>query len=455
MSQPEIGERAIVIGGSIAGLLAARALSGHFAHVIIVERDDLSETDRPRKGIPQARHAHALLPGGLRAIEALFPGISDHLVSLGAVRGHGRSFTGGGYLARLEGHAGGLFVSRPLLENEIRARLRALTNVTIHDRRAVEALETDEGRTRVTGVRVAGPGEPGPEVIPADLVVDCGGRGSRVGAWLAALGYPAPEIERVEVNMGYSTRIYRREPHHLNGDVMVNVAPLSANPRACGMLAQEGNRWIVTLAGYFGDYPPTDERGYLDFAQRLPVSDVHDLIRTAEPLTEPIAYHFRANQWRHFERLARFPEGLLVLGDAIASFTPIYGQGMCVAALQATVLEDCLAAGSRNLAPRFFREASKIVSVAWGITVGNDRRLSGQARQPIAARLLGWYMARLQVAAQHDPAVAGAFLGVAGFLAPPQSLLRPGIAWRVLRGDRRAPDSHPEPPVAATQPART
>jgi 2-polyprenyl-6-methoxyphenol hydroxylase-like FAD-dependent oxidoreductase len=436
MAQPPAGNTAIVIGGSIAGMLTARVLSDHFAQVVIFERDDLSDSDRPRKGIPHAQHAHALLPGGFQAIEALFPGMAQRLVARGAIHGHGRFFSGGGYHARLRGGPGGLFVSRPLLEAEIRARVRARANVTIQDQIDVEGLASDERRERVTGVRITRRDHsPDVEVVAADLVVDCSGRGSRSTTWLEALGYPAPEVERVEVDMGYSTRIYRREPGHLGGDVMINVAPLAGNPRACGMIAQEGDRWIVTLAGYFGDYPPTDVTGYLDFSQRLPVADVHDLIRSAEPLTDPISYRFRANQWRHFERLDRFPDGFLVLGDAIASFTPIYGQGMSVAALEARALDRCLAEGSQRIASRFFNEASKVVGVAWSITVGNDKRLSKQEAQSPAARLLGWYMARLQIAARHDPAVAAAFMQVGGFLAPPPSLLRPAVAWRVFRGN--------------------
>jgi len=455
MDRELAGNTAIVIGGSIAGLLSARVLADHFARVVILERDNLSDGTGTRKGIPHAQHAHALLPGGLQAIEELLPGLAQQLLTAGAVRGNSRFFCGGGYHARPSGGQGGLFVSRPLLEARIRARVVALPNVTLRDRVDVQGLTASADRSRVTGVGVVDRSASGTsDVLPADLVVDCSGRGSRTLAWLEALGYPAPNVERVEVDMGYATRIYRRAPDHLGGDVMVNIAPMAANPRACGMLAQEGDRWIVTLAGYFGDYPPTDEHGYLDFARKLPVPDVYDLIRTAEPLSEPIAYRFRANQWRHFERLDRLPTGYLVLGDALASFTPIYGQGMSVAALETQALSGCLTAGSERLAARFFAEASRIVGVAWGITVGNDKRLSHQPARTMPARLLGWYMDRLQIAARHDPAVAVAFMKVCGFLAPPPSLLLPAIAIRVLRGNLR-PAQRREMTIPVSQPAQT
>jgi hypothetical protein len=238
--------------------------------------------------------------------------------------------------------------------------------------------------------------------------------------------------------MGYSSRLYRREPAHLDGDLMINVAPTPANPRACGMLAQEDDRWIVTLVGYFGDFPPTDEAGYLEFARNLPVADVYDLIRTATPLSDPLPFRFPANQWRHYERLARFPEGLLVTGDAIASFTPIYGQGMTVAALEALALRDCLAQGPARLAPRFFARASKTIAIAWSITVGGDLALTGStAGRTRLMRFISWYMGKLQIAARRDEALAFAFQQVGSLIAAPPSLLRPTIAMRVLWGNLR------------------
>jgi 2-polyprenyl-6-methoxyphenol hydroxylase-like FAD-dependent oxidoreductase len=431
---------AIVIGGSMAGLLAARILAESYGEVLILERDACPTEAQPRKGVPQGQHAHAVLARGQQILEELFPGLMQRLLELGAVRGHGRFFSGGGYFYPVRRGPGGLFVSRPLLETEVRARVLALPNVHLRERCNVQGLIGDGGNNgekhhSVCGVRVMNrqDGE-GVEEIIADLVIDASGRGSRLDSWLKTLGYDAPEVELVEVGMGYATRFYRREAHHLNGDLMVNVAPTFKNKRACGMMAQEGDRWIVTLAGYFGDYPPTDEAGFLAFAKALPVPDVYELIRTATPLSEPTPYKFPSNQRRRYERLTRFPDGLLVIGDAICSFTPIYGQGISVAALEALELRNCLAAGSDGLAMRFFRQVAKVVDVPWGITVGNDRRLA-ETKGPdtVGTRLLNWYMDRLQMAARSDPEVAWAFLKVANLLAPPPSILHPTIAWRVAR----------------------
>lgn len=436
-----IGGTAVVIGASMAGLLAARVLAERYGEVIIIERDTLPHGADHRRSVPQSRHAHALLGGGREALETLFPGLTDALVARGAVRGGRRIFSGGGYHHPVNRGPEGLFVSRPLLEDEVRTRVRALPNVRIIEGCDVHGLTTSAGGTRVNGLRLARRGVgAAKETVAADLIVDAGGRGSRTPAWLDSLGYPQPEEELVDVKMGYATREYRREPAHLDGNLMLTVAPTRANRRACGMLAEEGDRWIITLAGYFGDYPPTDEAGFLEFARSLPTPEIAEVVRSATPLTDLLPFRFPANQWRHYERLARFPEGLLVIGDAIASFTPIYGQGMTVAAREALALRDCLARGTDQLAPRFFKRASAAVAIAWSITVGNDRKLSGSPdSQAGVKRLLNWYLGKLQVAARRDETVAYAFLRAANLLAAPPSLLRPDIALRVLWGNLRVP----------------
>jgi flavin-dependent dehydrogenase len=372
-------------------------------------------------------------------LEELFPGLTQHLVNQGAVQGHGRFFSAGGYHCRIQKHPGGLFVSRPRLEAEVRARLLALSHVHIIENCDVRGLAVDEERTRVIGVRIIRrQSASAEEILPADLVVDASGRGSRTPAWLEVLGYPKPNVELVEVGMGYATRIYRRQLEHLGGDLFVNVAPTPENKRACGMLAQEGERWIVTLAGYFGDYPPTDEPAFLEFARSLPVPDVYEVIRTATPLSGPIPFRFPANQRRHFEKLTRFPDGFLVIGDAICSFTPIYGQGMTVAAQEALALRECLAGGTNQLARRFFKQASRIVDIAWSITVGNDLSLSdAEGAQTRMMRFINWYMRKLQIAARRDPRLAFAFQRVANLIDAPPTLLHPRIALQVLWGNLR------------------
>jgi 2-polyprenyl-6-methoxyphenol hydroxylase-like FAD-dependent oxidoreductase len=435
MDTQQGANRAIIIGGSIAGLLSASVLASYFRQVTILERDTLTETIENRKGVPQGYHAHALLGQGHQIMEELFPGLAQALIRQGAALGDGRFFSGGGYFARHPQAPDKLYVSRACLETELRRRTLQIPNVALVQACDVLGLTATPDRRRITGVRLirrqAGSAA---EILSADLIIDASGRGSRTPIWLEALGYDKPEVSIVEVNMGYASRLYERKPEHLNGDLMVNVAPTPERPIACGMLAQEGNTWLVTLAGYFGDYPPIDEAGFLAFARRLPTADVYDVISIARPLSAPVPFRFPSNQRRHYETLSRFPEGMLVIGDAICSFTPIYGQGMSTAAMEVVVLRECLAAGSKDLAPRFFKQAARVIDIPWTLTVGNDRRLSG-AKQPAPKRIINWYMGKLQRAARQDPELALAFQKVTNLFAAPSSLLHPRLAWRVLRGN--------------------
>jgi 2-polyprenyl-6-methoxyphenol hydroxylase-like FAD-dependent oxidoreductase len=165
---------------------------------------------------------------------------------------------------------------------------------------------------------------------------------------------------------------------------------------------------------------------------------VYDVIKTATPLSEPVSFRFPSNQWRHYEKLVRFPAGFLPIGDAICSFTPIYGQGITVAALEALSLQECLRAGTRTIAQRFFRETSKVLNIPWSITVGNDKRLSMQHEAAsLKSRFLNWYMPRFHVAARRDPVVSLAFRKVANLYAAPTSLLHPRILRRVVWASQR------------------
>jgi 2-polyprenyl-6-methoxyphenol hydroxylase-like FAD-dependent oxidoreductase len=445
-----LGQRAIVLGASMGGLLAARVLHDHFGEVVLVERDSLTGSGH-RKGVPQSRHTHALLARGGQILERLFPKITGELVAEGAVLadalGDARRFIGGGYYCRPQCGRKGILVSRPLLEAHVRQRLLALPNIRLKDEHDVLGVEAD-GAERVTGARIAPvAGAASGETVPADLVVDATGRGSKSPAWLTALGYEAPAEEKVQIGLGYSTRIYRRTPEHLGGALTLMITPTPASLRAAIVLAQEGERWIMTLVGYDRSRPPGDDAGFVEYTRGYPTQDLYDLVRSAEPLCDPITATFPANQRRRYERLTRFPGGFLVIGDAICSFNPMYGQGMSVAAAEAEALAACCQEGLDGLALRFFRRSAEVVDIAWALSAQNDSRLlNPQADRSARTRFLQWYMARLHVAARRDPQAALAFLSVVGLLAPPSSVLRPRMALRVLRGGRFRPVEVPMRP---------
>ena len=436
----QIGERAVVLGASMAGLLAAQVLSDSYGQVTVIDRDELPEASMHRRGVPHGRHLHALAARGQQALEELFCGLTAELVADGVPAGDmladTRLFLSGHRLRQAPTGLGLLCASRPVLEGRVRARVRALPNVRLVDRCDVVGLATTPDRRRVTGARLLrradGSAE---EALGADLVVDATGRGARTPAWLEALGYPRPEREQVRVGLGYATRTYRLPPDALGGDLAVLQAATPRHPRAGALQVLEGDRWMVTLAGILGDHPPTDPDGFLTFARSLRFPDIYQAVRDGEPLDDPVAFRFPASVRHRYEKLDRFPDGLLVMGDAVASFNPIYGQGMSVAALEALALRRHLEHGTAPRPRRWFRELARVVDVPWDIAAGGDLVFPGvQGRRTAKVRLVSAYLARLHAAAAHDADLAGAFLRVAGLVAPPGSLLRPGVAARVLRG---------------------
>jgi 2-polyprenyl-6-methoxyphenol hydroxylase-like FAD-dependent oxidoreductase len=439
------GQHAIVIGGSMAGLLAARVLSDHFSHVTLIERDTMNDLPESRKGQPQTRHLHGLLASGLTTMTRYFPDLQDALQAHGAILGDMgadiRWHAFGGY--RLQHTSGmvGVLMSRPLLEWQIRRRVVALPNVTVRDGCVVEHLLVTDNRARVTGVHIRRRDAEGEsETLNADLVVDAAGRGSPTPRWLEALGYATPTVSVVQVGVGYATRVYRRMPGDLLGAtaVMVSQDP-PAGKRAGLLFPIEGDRWMVTLCGWASDHPSADEQGFLAFARSLPAPDVYNIISRAEPLSGIVTHKFPNSVRRHYEKLARFPEGYLVLGDSVCSFNPAYGQGMTSAALQAAALDDLLRARAdlHGLAQPFFKRIAKIVAIPWQLAVGEDFRFpETQGRKAPGADLINRYVTLAHRATHTDPVVYDAFLKVMNLMQPPASLMRPRMVWRVLRHAR-------------------
>lgn len=426
--------RAVVIGASMAGLLAARVLRDTHDEVVVLDRDELPDEARHRRGVPQGRHLHVLLARGLAVLEDLFPGLTGELTGRGAqIADQQETFRfvhDGHRLAAGTAGFPALGASRPLVEDAVRRRLVALPGVEIRRGHAVAPVAE---RRRVTGIRISD-GE-SDDVLAADLVVDASGRSSRSPVWLAELGFPVPEAERVTVDLCYSSRHYRREPRHFDGGdgVIVTVAPPDL-PRGGGALPQEGDRWIVTLFGMLGVEPPLDHEGFVAYADTLAVPDLAELLRDAEPLDDAVRTRFPASVRRRYEHVTDAPEGWLVVGDAICSVNPAYGQGMTVAAAQAGVLRECLRGGRSGLAQRFYRGAARVVDTPWSMVTGGDLRFAAvDGPRPLPVRLGNRYLARVSAAAAADPVVARAFLRVTNLLDRPERLLAPDVSLRVLR----------------------
>jgi 2-polyprenyl-6-methoxyphenol hydroxylase-like FAD-dependent oxidoreductase len=332
-----------------------------------------------------------------------------------------------------------LLLSRPLLEGRIRERVAAVANVDLVDRCDVLGLLAAERGDRVAGVRVVRrAARSAEEVVRADLVVAASGRGGRVPGWLAAAGWQRPAEERLETDLGYASRHLRLRDGALGDDKLVLIGARPNLPRTLALSRQEDDRWLLTLGGFGAAHrPPADGPGQLAFAASVAPPDVVAAIREADVLDDTVTYRFAGNLRRRYDRLRRLPAGLLVVGDAVCSFNPIYGQGMTVAAIEATALRRCLQDGERDLARRFFRAASPAIGHAWDMATGADLAMPWMAGpRSRRVRAVNAYMGRLLAAAERDPVVARAFMHVTGMLAAPPSLLRPALALRVLRPRR-------------------
>lgn len=437
---------AVVIGASVAGLLAAGVLSESCQQVTVYDRDTLPDQPEHRRGVPQSRQLHALHARGARALDELLPGFRNEMIAAGAVTADTQADAHwylDDYLLRpapsgLEGIA----LSRPVLEWLIRSRVAKLPNVTITDGTDVAGLVTADGR--VTGVRVSAARTPGAaeETVPADLVLDAAGRGSRTPAWLAEHGFPVPAATRVRAGVTYVCRIYSRDQKQLDGRFGSLVTPYPGKPRGGAVIRQEGDRFVVLLAGMVGTEPPLDEPGLLAFADSLACPDIAAVMRESTPLSDPVRYTYPESTWHHYETLSAYLGGFLVIGDAFSSFNPIYGQGMTIAALEALTLRGLLSdprAAAPGLERRYFRAVGRLVAEAWETSASSDLRFpeaEGERRR--GAALINAYGERYRAAASVDPVLGATFLRVANMIDKPAKLLSPGHVLRVFRSAGKA-----------------
>ena len=441
---PENRDTAVVLGASMAGLLAARVLADHFRTVTVVERDVLPHAPMNRRGVPQGRHPHVLLGNGAEIIGALFPGFFDQLVADGALKWDDGDLsklwaTFGGHLMVRSGtmpdRAAVVYyhVSRPLLEFSVRRAVRAMPNVEFLEGRDVVGVTADPDGNRVTGVRTVRRGDDGETLLTADLVVDATGRGSRAPVFLEEYGYARPPVEEVEVRIAYATMPVRIPPGLLR-ELVLTVNPIPSRPTTFSIFAVENDTYLVLGATTGGQEPPADRAELLDFIAEFAPRHAVAAIRAGEPLGEVVHHRVPSNRWRRYDKLARTPDGLLVLGDAVCSFNPIYGQGTTVAAIEAQTLGKCLSGGDLDLPRRFYGETAKTIAVAWRTAVGSDLALPQvKGKRSLSTRIGNTFMNAVLTAYETDPAVAQQFLRVAGMLDGPERLLHPSIVRRIAK----------------------
>jgi 2-polyprenyl-6-methoxyphenol hydroxylase-like FAD-dependent oxidoreductase len=441
----KIGDHAVVLGASMAGLLAARSLADFFNTVTVIERDPLPDTAAARRGVPQGRHLHGLLARGAQVIEELFPGILDELVLDGAQYFDGRDLSRlyynlGGHPMVRSGSATSFTAycaTRPFLEDRVRGRVRDIPNVTLLDEHDIVELTATPDHPRVTGARVVNRRTGEDATLSADLVVDATGRAARTPVWLNSLGYDRPPEDHVVVHLTYASQMLRMTPDALHEiGFLVGIVP--GRPTGLGLVHCENDTWLFTVMGIAGREPPRDLAAMCEFVEDCAPSHMLAAVRAAEPIGEPARHRMPSSHWRRFDKMSRFPEGLLVTGDAICSFNPIYGQGMTVAALEALALRDCLSCGTRDLARRFFRAAATPIRQAWQLSAEADLALPEiDGAPPLVARLLKKYVDRVLTATESDTIVVDQFARVTSLVDSATRLLRPAIMWRVARANQR------------------
>jgi 2-polyprenyl-6-methoxyphenol hydroxylase-like FAD-dependent oxidoreductase len=379
-----MGEDAVVVGGSIAGLITASVLSAFFEQVTVLERDQIDDRPGIHKSIPQGNHLHLLLLSGQRVLSKLYPGFTDKLQKLGAVRVRWgmdnatllpdrKSYSPGGAVREPRDLGIDLYCqSRGLLEFCVRQCTRELTNVRFQSNCNVERLIYRN--QRVGGVVYEHDG--GSHPVTADLVVDTGGRGAHALRWLKELGFPVPRETSIGVDVAYASTKYEI-PNYSEPEKLL-AANVTGFPNLGAMEEIEGNVFHLTVGGRFGDYPPVDEAGFLAFTKSLYTPMLYELVKDAKRISEITPHRFPTAMRRHYERLETFPEGFLVLGDAVCSFNPVYGQGMSSAALQAEALQELLIERAQAVArlgglpQEFFARAAEVVSTPWTLAANAD-----------------------------------------------------------------------------------
>ncbi len=440
-------DHAVVIGGSIAGLLAGRALANHFRRVTIIERDFFPPQPAPRPGLPQARFLHVLLKRGQLILEDFFPGLMAELIAAGAPLIEGDQLALHLSTGKAAPYPDGwdcLSFSRDLLDWSIRRRLAQFDTVQFLEGGSVTQLLPNAAHTGVAGVIVRQRNQHDPDSISenqmeADFVIDASGKGSHAPQWLQQLGYEPPAETVVNAHIGYTHCLYQR-PAQAQTDwqaLLIQATP-PTQTRMGALFPIEGNRWIVGLGGGYHDHPPTDPEGYLEFARSLPTPELYNAIKDATPLSDIHQYNGNENRLHAYERMRHYPENFVVMGHAACAFNPVYGQGMTTAALAAQVLDRQFSRSqgwiSKNLAHQIQRQVAGVQQHPWIMAVSQDYyypQAQVQKTMPLM-RLRNWYQQQIWQLLPKDPAVHRTMISVIHMLKPPSAMLSPQMLWQVV-----------------------
>ncbi|MCC3357186.1 NAD(P)/FAD-dependent oxidoreductase [Bacillus sp. REN16] len=429
--------KSIIIGGGIAGKLAARVLSASFQSVIILEQDSEVTSPNPRKGAPQGNHIHALLHAGEHGLEQLFPGITEHFYSTGAIKINSTKDLAwhhhGVWKLRYDGGYTTTLQTRPHLEWHINQYIKKDENITIRYNQTVKKYVFDKGENRIIGVELKNG-----SIIYADLIIDASGASSFSYRWLTEQGVQVPE-EKVKIGLTYVSQIVELPDNNDRDWTIKLLYPDPPHEKMAGSLSKvEGNRYLATFIGYhniINDKDTLKENSLLALAEKLPKTDIFHELQNAQPLTGISIYKVPHITWRKIEKVKKFPSGLLMIGDTLCRIDPFFGQGMSIAVLEALALKDILQNQSQdNIAQKFHKKAAKIIAPIWNMVLTEDFRYSETTgKKPLGFPILQWYARNVFLLSAKDKNIYDSFIKVMNLKRPMTILMQPLIVFAVLK----------------------
>ena len=433
-------EHAAVIGGSMAGLVAARVLSNHFKKVTIIEKDKVTNKPETRKGQPQTRHIHLVLAHAMNILSEYFPSLKKELIENGALEldvGNDYNwYSYGGFKKKGVTGITALTMTRELLEYHVKKQVLEIQNITIQDE--TKAIEMNMREENVKALIIEKAGER--HVIDTDFVVDASGRGTRAFKWLEQYGYPTPEESKVKIDIMYVTILLERKkmPQGEKTEVISYTPDAPKEKLGAVLMPIEDDRWVLTLIGMRGAVPPQNDEELLKFLKELPITELYDTIADAKRLTDFAVYKYPNSVRRHYEKLKKFPGSYLVLGDAVSSFNPMYAQGMASSICQAKILDEVLKSTPSNeeVFKPYINKVNKVIEDFWTSGAYEDFKYpETEGEKPVGLKMVNGYMKAFQKAANKDTELFKELLEVAGYLKSGKELFRPKILWKVFKGN--------------------
>ncbi|GGP16145.1 FAD-dependent oxidoreductase [Oceanobacillus neutriphilus] len=450
-------ERTIIIGGGIGGLLAAKVLSDYYDEVLIVDRDDFPEEPENRSGVPQGFQPHRLTPRGKMIIEHYFPGISNDLLAQGAASSLNKiyRFTNPYGILTMSNAEQDIMCSRALLEWGLRRRMKEISHVRFLAKQNVIGLQTSQDQKMVTGIRVRERGQSNlQKVITADMVIDASGRQSKLVNWLQDLAYDIPKADVLKVSLGYSTRHYKIAADSEEKWALIHVEGQPVRKQNTGIFAMiENNIVEVLLWNIGGNFPTTNAEKYEQEVAHLADPIMANIWKKLEPITTPRGYRIKELFRNRFEQMPRWPSGLLVLGDALCNFDPIYGQGMTMAAVEVEVLESCLRDQRTNPQPSFERRVlqrlQEIIEPIWWLNAVADLKwpgveYEGRPLKGIAFVQKYFDLYLKQVTSQGDFELYSLYWAVNAILFSPSKIINQRMMESILNGSEEGKKWHSE-----------